>query len=950
MNAARPCFGAPYQACGQRSRLTSRVSGRAIEWKDHPIPHAPGSPSTVSRHIAFNCHEDYSEAAHIEALLHLRGGRILDAVSGVALAILEDRPVVVRLEGPLSGSYAMLSKIGLGKPEQLSDRRFLEWLEGGEGAASARRDQHVVDLAEGEARLREVMQAIQDEVAPQVSALIAAEAQERSASEEGKGGLPDPPSRATCFDALATFFDKGGHSGCYPHMAEIVRGLLKDVPGVTFDLLPDETGSADSATAHLVLATPGLGKTRSVVGLIEALPAETVILVFQPTLKKADEFARDMAASSRPVHLFRGRGAPMREGSSERMCRRHAAAAELATKGYPVKSILCGSSEPAKGAICPHAAGCPYLAQGKALKEHVGGGVFILTHASLTQLPDLAAPHLVIIDEDPSAGLPQAITVQVEALGMAAEWATHLPDDDDEPKPRKSQHDCACEVPDEMDDATPDSVLDLLDRLRDGLACPAPLQEIATDITVSEIEAALKMLRGLERKLRGGLKPGLPDQALREHLAVTALPEMQSLQVVLSAILVEVRLFVSGAIDRPEFNGISLRKDANGELRSITAHRLARPAIKQAVPMIVLDGTADPVLMARALRRRIVVSKIDLQRQGEVVQCIGRGFSSASLVPNTGYNVSTKMLAEREQLWQELDTVLRREVAAAPEGVLVVSTLAVEDEARRLRCCDDLLGSALAWTHFGAVRGINAFTNRQTIVLIGRKQPPASAVEAIARAYFVFDARPFDLGDAGYDVRRRTLQDKMGRTYSVATQVHLDARINRILWQMREAEVIQALDRVRAVRFPRRVLLLNALDLRRMDDDPAHPGFGVPADRCMSWPEIRNGSNRAEAVLDASGGFLPVAPKILAHIAPEIFSSIEAAKKWLQRTDLSEALAYHEEYLTYLQVRPAGQRGKPWPLIVDRRRQASRSAARTAFEAMVGIEMAVWQEAGDRHP
>jgi hypothetical protein len=107
----------------------------------------------VSRQFAFDDHEDYTEAAQIEALLHLRGGRILDAASGVALAMLDDRLVVLRLEGPWSGSYALLSKTGLGRPEQLSDRRFLEWLEGGGGAASARRDQHVVDLSEGVALL-----------------------------------------------------------------------------------------------------------------------------------------------------------------------------------------------------------------------------------------------------------------------------------------------------------------------------------------------------------------------------------------------------------------------------------------------------------------------------------------------------------------------------------------------------------------------------------------------------------------------------------------------------------------------------------------------------------------------------------------------------------------------------------------------------------------------------
>ena len=99
----------------------------------------------------------------------------------------------------------------------------------------------------------------------------------------------------------------------------------------------------------------------------------------------------------------------------------------------------------------------------------------------------------------------------------------------------------------------------------------------------------------------------------------------------------------------------------------------------------------------------------------------------------------------------------------------------------------------------------------------------------------------------------------------------------------------------------------------------------------------------AKAVLEASGGFLPVAPKALVQIAPEIFSGLEAAKKWLQRTDLCEALAHHAEHLTYLQVRPNGQRGASWPLIVDRRRQGCLSGARADFEAMVGMEMAVWQ-------
>jgi hypothetical protein len=895
----------------------------------------------MSRHFAFNFEEERSEAAAIEAVVLMRGGRLLEDGAGVVLAVLENRPIAIRLDGPRAGTYITLSKTGVGRRQNLPDRGFLDTADVGAAKVFSLAVPQVVDLVEGEERLQKTMQAILTEVQPQIAALLAAQAQDPSEAEQIRAGSPDARSRRDCFEAMAVFLDTGRPGSCLK-MPEIVQELLKGFLDVACDLPGDDAKRADLAMAHLVLATPGLGKMRSVLSLIEALPKEAVVWVAQPTLKKAHEFARDMAGSSRPVHVFRGRGAPVSDGASQRMCQRHAAAAELAAKGLPVKSTLCGSTEAAEGASCPYAKDCAYLAQIKALKDHRGGGVFVLTHASLTQPPPCAEPHLVIIDEDPSAHFPQNITVGAESLGIASGWAAHLTDACDEPGSSGQTEDDGLAAF-EDDEKNPEAVIELCERLLDSMASAAPLQEIAANNMVSEFEAALKLLRGLERKLRGGLKPGLADQALSEILADSAIPELQSVQAVLSAILAEVRLTVAGAIDRAGFNGISISRNKNGQVQSVTAHRLARLAIKSSVPMIVLDGTADPILMGRALRRRMAVSRIDLKRQGEVVQCLGRGFSTASLAPTVGYPIPASMIVERDHLWQGLETVLRREVAAAPNGVLVVSTLAVETEGQLRRCCADLLGGPLAWTHFGATRGINAFTERQTVVLIGRKQPPASALQAVARAYFAGDPKPFEPGGGDYIVRRRTLRDKSGKSHSTVIQMHPDSRVNRILWQTREAEVIQAIDRVRSVRFVRRIVILNALDLRRLEDDPENPDLGLPADRHLSWPEFRNGGNRAEAVLEASGGFLPVAPKALVHIAPEIFPSLEAAKKWLHRTDLTDALASHADSMTHVHVRPEGQRGASWPLIVDQRRQGCLSAARLAFEALVGAEMAVWQ-------
>jgi hypothetical protein len=901
----------------------------------------------------FVVEEDRPDAAAIEAHVLASGGQMVASGTQVALAVLGGRPALLRMKGPGAVTQAMLLRNGIGPPR---DIRASSLSEMAQTRAFETRDKtdigKVHDLPGGEARLREVMEGILADISPRMSALMAGDAMGREPTDPtGSGTVAAAPSSvwrntAECLDALAPLLEIGRDDHIPPDFGAVVDFLTKDLSDETRDRM---TTLERVPPAHLVLATPGLGKTRSVQALIEALPSQAVVWVFQPTLRKADEFARDMAGSARPVRVFRGRGASVAEGATEAMCKRHATAAEVAEKGLSVKKMLCGIDDPVSGGTCPHASTCAYLVQMSAIEEHQGGGVFVMTHASLTRPPPFPEPHLVIIDEDPSASLPQLVQVAARAMSPDSDWASLLEDENDD-LPRRSGMSDGDDIDLESGDnlEAPEAVLLTLEQLLQGLAAVEPLRAIATTMDIAELEAALKVVSALERKLRTGLAPGGSDQALREAVRVSPVLELGAVRTVLLAILQEVRLFCAGVIDRSVFNGLSISHGDDGQVRSVMVHRLARTAIKSSVPIIVLDGTADPVLIGRALRRGMRVARIDVERQGEIIQCLGRGFSTASLAPRLGYPLAPSTIAEREQLWKELTTVLGRELDRAPGGVLVVSTLAVEIEAQRRSGCARLLREGLVWTHFGATRGINSFTDLQTIVLIGRKQPPAAAVQAIARAYFALDPRPFDPAASDYVVRRRTLCGKKGHASPTTIQTHPDPRVNRVLWQMREAEVIQAIDRVRAVRFPRRILILNALDLQRPDDDAGRPDLGVPADVHLSWPELHNGGNRAETVLSTTGGFLPIAPKALARIAPELFPSAEAAKKWLHRTDLHVALACHSEHLMQLAVRPAGQRGVAWPLLVDRRRFPCPSSARVAFEAMLGIRMAIWVDAADQ--
>jgi hypothetical protein len=344
-----------------------------------------------------------SDAAAIEAHVVARGGQIVASGARVALAILEGRPVLLLMEGFRAGTQAVLLQTGIGRPRDIRDPSVSGMARTGFVEAPNKTDfGKVYDLPEGEARLGEAMEIILADISPRVSALMSDYAGgEQPADPTGSEMLAAGPrvwrDKAECLDALAPLLEIGWDAQIGPGWAAVIDFLTKDLSDELRDRM--KTGER-AAVAHLVLATPGLGKTRSVQALIEALPPQAVIWVFQPTLRKAHEFAQDMAGSTRPVRVFRGRGASVAEGATETMCNRHAMAAAVAAKGLSVKKMLCGIRDTAVGGTCPHAQSCAYQAQIRAIGEHQGGGVFVMTHASLMRPPPVPEPHLVIIDED----------------------------------------------------------------------------------------------------------------------------------------------------------------------------------------------------------------------------------------------------------------------------------------------------------------------------------------------------------------------------------------------------------------------------------------------------------------------------------------------------------------------------------------------------------------------
>lgn len=137
-------------------------------------------------------------------------------------------------------------------------------------------------------------------------------------------------------------------------------------------------------------------------------------------------------------------------------------------------------------------------------------------------------------------------------------------------------------------------------------------------------------------------------------------------------------------------------------------------------------------------------------------------------------------------------------------------------------------------------------------------------LEALTRPFAATDPAPFlPMGEYVRQTRGRCMRDPDAPNL-VEAQVHLDPRCRAVLEQIREAEMVQAIDRVRPIFKHRKVFVLNDLPL------------DLTVDRAMTWPELRPGKF---AKAYARHGVLPLHRAILPVVFPTCGSPRRLQKK-----------------------------------------------------------------------
>jgi hypothetical protein len=153
------------------------------------------------------------------------------------------------------------------------------------------------------------------------------------------------------------------------------------------------------------------------------------------------------------------------------------------------------------------------------------------------------------------------------------------------------------------------------------------------------------------------------------------------------------------------------------------------------------------------------------------------------------------------------------------------------------------------------------------VIILGREQPTARAAERLAKAIWYdttepvrcIPAGPKGAGQYPYGWRPYTLSD--GSRRQVQVRVHPDPRVQAVVEQIREAKMVQGIDRLRLIHSAREktVFILCNIPL------------DIPIDRLVTWGQLSGDSRLADALAACEqNGWdaLPLAAETLSGLLP----------------------------------------------------------------------------------
>lgn len=283
-----------------------------------------------------------------------------------------------------------------------------------------------------------------------------------------------------------------------------------------------------------------------------------------------------------------------------------------------------------------------------------------------------------------------------------------------------------------------------------------------------------------------------------------------------------------------------------------------------AVPTILIDADADKNIL-RQFFPDIELISIKAKRNAEVHQFLDKTFSLNAI--EESHKKDQKLLNEIRQFIESI-SLQGETLVISTKKVRGILTNESEDELKKFGSC---LGATFA--HFNAIKGTNEFNEYENVIIVGREQLPANALEQQARGIWFDDNQPLIFlesksGNIPLEDEKRGYRLKSGEFKAVKVQVHPDERVQSMLEQVRECESLQAIDRLRMLRPHPQLKKRNVFILCSIPLD-------ITIDNLWNWSAF----NEIIDLVNELGGIVPMNAEHLLEASKKIESKKTAKRR-----------------------------------------------------------------------
>lgn len=651
----------------------------------------------------------------------------------------------------------------------------------------------------------------------------------------------------------------------------------------------NKDNTATPPPTALIAAPLGLGKTEAAIKealkhisaglgpIVLATPTHALNAELRDRARhQAKELGLDVV-----VEMRLGREADDPEaGDGSKMCLNLEAVREIEAAGLSAEEHACKSSS----ARCPLYGACAFQRQ-----RAKSADLWLVSHAALghTKPSEIPEPALLIVDENPLQALLRGTEGPALTVGDA----------DLDPTPRNMDMKRAWIWEADRRELVEirRSLRQLADRVRNRLE-----RSDLTALGITSIQARKAAAQAMDLITRPeGLVPGISAEERRRLLAKATGNKAR---------LREALLYreIADFLDRPDLAPATVRvsrcevKADGGAM--VWAWRIARLAPIRTgwqAPTLLLDATA------RADGRDLLRAAFPGLRDdlGGEIKALAPHVK-VTAIPDR--KVSKNAIETAEKLAREIMTftATRLRSTGRPGRALLVSN---KDMLKKLDA-EGLSSPRVDVANFNALRGRDVWKDAPLSVIAGRTLPSPAAVEFIA-GVIAGKAIETMIPDGEWYQRQKIPVMIEGRLAgTIDRERHPDAMAEAVRWQICEAEIMQAIGRLRGV--------------NRTQDNPAEIvliGCPIPEEIELDGIEAWEAPTPIETMLALAGiAFTSGTPAAAAF--PVLWGNAEAAKKALGRaTREGHSLIetpYKEMSPTAL-AQLAGERRRPFTVLFD---------------------------------